>query len=98
MQNGAKLCNPTLCAALPLLDITLTGAAKIQVGGVQMSISGYAGQMLVDCELQDAYKEGVNLNRYIDAPQFPALAAGSTQISWTGGIERLIITPRWWTL
>lgn len=98
VQNGAKLCNPTLCAALPLLDITLTGAAKIQVGGVQMSISGYAGQMLVDCELQDAYKEGVNLNRYIDAPQFPALAAGSTQISWTGGIERLIITPRWWTL
>lgn len=98
VASGGKLYNPTGCAALPLLEITLTGDAKLQIGGIQMSLAGYTGQMLVDCELQDAYKDGANLNRYITAPDFPTLEPGVTQISWTGGISNLKITPRWWTL
>lgn len=98
VQNGAKLYNPTACPALPLLDIMLTGDAKLQIGSVQMAICGYTGRMLVDCDLRDAYKDGANLNRYITAPEFPQLDAGTTQVSWSGGIGSLIIKPRWWTL
>lgn len=98
VASGGKLYNPTSCAALPLLELTLTGDAKLQIGGIQVGLAGYTGPMIVDCELQDAYKDGANLNRYITAPDFPTLEPGITQISWTGGIGSLKITPRWWTL
>lgn len=98
VSSGGKVTNPTNCPALPLLTLTLTGDAKLQVGDIQLSIAGYTGQMLIDCELQDAYKDGSNLNRYLTAPDFPVLGSGDTKISWTGGISSLSITPRWWTL
>lgn len=37
--SGGKLYNPTGCAALPLIRLTLTGDAKLNVGGVQMSVA-----------------------------------------------------------
>ena len=80
------------------MELTLTGDAKLQIGGIQVGLAGYTGPMIVDCELQDAYKDGANLNRYITAPDFPTLEPGITQISWTGGISNLKIIPRWWTL
>lgn len=98
VKSGGKLSNPTACPALPVLVLTLTGSAKLQVGSTQVAIEGYTGQMTIDCNLQDAYTDGKNLNQYITAPDFPILEAGTTQISWTGGISSLSVTPRWWTL
>lgn len=98
VANGGKLKNLTGRPALPLVKLTLTGDAKLQIGTTQIAITGYTGSMVLDCELQDAYKDGENLNQYITAPRFPTLGAGTTQISWTGGISSCAITPRWWTL
>lgn len=97
VKSGETLYNPTQFAALPLLELTLTGDAKLQIGDVPMSIAGYTGKMLIDCELQDAYRDGANLNRYLTASEFPQLAR-ETRVSWTGGISSLLVTPRWWTI
>ena len=83
--SGGKLYNPTGCAALPLIRLTLTGDAKLNVGGVQMSVAGHTGPMWIDCDLQDAYYNNTNLNKYLTAPEFPVLGAGATQVSWSGG-------------
>lgn len=98
VENGAELRNPTGMTAQPVIELTLTGDAKLQAGDVQIAVAGYTGQMVLDCELQDAYKDGANLNRYVTAPEFPVLGAGVTKISWTGGISKCVVTPRWWTL
>lgn len=98
VASGGKLYNPTGCAALPLILLTLTGDAKLNVGGVQMGVAGYTGQMWIDCDLQDAYYNNTNLNKYLTAPEFPVLGAGATQISWSGGISKCEIVPRWWRL
>lgn len=98
VSSGDILRNPTGQAALPLVELVLSGDAKLQIGQVQLSIDGYTGNMVLDCELQDAYKDGTNLNQYVTAPEFPALGPGENQISWTGGVDSCVITPRWWTL
>lgn len=98
VASGGKLYNPTGCAALPLILLTLTGDAKLNVGGVQMSVAGYTGPMWIDCDLQDAYYNNTNLNKYLTAPEFPVLGAGATQISWSGGIAKCEVVPRWWRL
>lgn len=98
VESGDYLYNPTVFPSLPLISLTVTGNAKLQVGDTQMSISGYTGPMYLDCEKMDAYKEATNLNKYVTAPDFPTIDAGATQISWSGGISKCEITPRWWTL
>lgn len=98
VASGGKLYNPTGCAALPLILLTLTGDAKLNVGGVQMSVAGHTGPMRIDCDLQDAYYNNTNLNKYLTAPEFPVLGAGATQVSWSGGIAKCEVVPRWWRL
>lgn len=83
---------------LPLIRLTLTGDAKLNVGGVQMSVAGHTGPMWIDCDLQDAYYNNTNLNKYLTAPEFPVLGAGATQVSWSGGIDKCEVVPRWWRL
>lgn len=98
VASGGKLYNPTGCAALPLIRLTLTADAKLNVGGVQMSVAGYTGPMWIDCDLQDAYYNNTNLNKYLTAPEFPVLGPGATQVSWSGGIAKCEVVPRWWRL
>ena len=68
------------------------------MGGVQMSVAGHTGPMWIDCDLQDAYYNNTNLNKYLTAPEFPVLGAGATQVSWSGGIDKCEVVPRWWRL
>lgn len=58
----------------------------------------HTGPMWIDCDLQDAYYNNTNLNKYLTAPEFPVLGAGATQVSWSGGIDKCEVVPRWWRL
>ena len=99
IANGQALCNPTGFEALPLIEVDLTGeAAALQVGEVTVQFAGYTGLLVLDCDLQDAYEGTSNLNRYVTAAQFPVLPAGKTEISWSGGVSSVRLTPNWWTL
>lgn len=98
IANGQTLYNPTGFEALPLIEVELTGEAALQVGGITVQFAGYTGPLVLDCDLQDAYAGTSNLNRYVTAAQFPVLPAGKTEISWSGGISGVRLTPNWWTL
>lgn len=54
----------------------------------------------IDCDLGEAYKivdgELISLNSYIDlGSDLPVLAPGTNEISYSGDITNLAITPRW---
>jgi phage-related protein len=53
---------------------------------------------ILDCDLQNAYNGNGNRNMYIDAPEFPVLKNGENKISFSGGITKIQIIPRWWEL
>ena len=60
-------------------------------------------QLTLDCELQTAYRQigdsaPENMNSCIYAPSFPVLGKAVTKISWTGGVTKVDIIPRWWTI
>jgi len=88
--------------ALPIIKVYGTGDGTITVGAVTVKLFTLPGDITLDCEMQDAYREsgGVleNMNMHIYAPEFPVLAPGENTISWTGGVERVEIIPRWWTV
>lgn len=99
-SSGGTLRNPTAFSARPLITVFGSGNGTLTVGDVSVGIKGLSGSLILDCEDMDAYSIGpggpINQNSKISAPKFPALAPGANVITWTGGIQSVEITPRWW--
>lgn len=96
-QSGTILHNPGF-PALPLLTVYGSGAGSVTVGGITVQIKALDGSLTLDCDTQNAYKGTQNKNSDISAPVFPTLPPGDSPITWTGGVQRMDILPRWWTL
>lgn len=96
IQNSLTIMNPTGFEAYPLFKVTGTSGV-LTVNGNSITFSSIDDFVMLDCELQDAYKENINKNSTISGT-FPVLKPGSNTISWTGGISSVVMKPRWWTI
>lgn len=96
IQNSLTIMNPTGFEAYPLFKVTGTSGV-LTVNGNSITFSSIDGFVMLDCELQDAYKETTNKNSTVSGT-FPVLKPGSNTISWTGGISSVTMKPRWWTI
>ena len=96
VQNSLTIMNPTGFEAYPLFKVTGTSGV-LTVNGNSITFSSIDNFVMLDCELQDAYKENINKNSTISGT-FPVLKPGSNTIRWTGGISSVTMKPRWWTI
>ena len=96
VQNSLTIMNPTGFEAYPLFKVTGTSGV-LTVNGNSITFSSIDNFVMLDCELQDAYKESINKNSTISGT-FPVLKPGSNTIRWTGGISSVTMKPRWWTI
>lgn len=96
IQNSLTIMNPTGFEAYPLFKVTGTSGV-LTVNGNSITFSSIDNFVMLDCELQDAYKENINKNSTISGT-FPVLKTGSNTISWTGNITSVTMKPRWWTI
>ena len=96
IQNSLTIMNPTGFEAYPLFKVTGTSGV-LTVNGNSITFSSIDDFIMLDCELQDAYKENINKNSTISGT-FPVLKTGSNAISWTGDISSVTMKPRWWTI
>lgn len=96
IQNSLTIMNPTGFEAYPLFKVTGTSGV-LTVNGNSITFSSIDDFVMLDCELQDAYKESINKNSTISGT-FPVLKTGSNTISWTGDISSVTMKPRWWTI
>ena len=96
MTATTTLTNPTARTAKPLITVKGSGAGVLKVGAYTLNLTDCNG-IVLDCDYEDAYRNGVNMNNTVTG-DFPKLPAGSTNITWSGGITGLTVVPRWWTL
>lgn len=101
--DPGQILNPTEFTALPLITVYGNSSGTVAVGNITVTIHSISGSMILDCENQNGYSqpgEGApqNMNNCITAIPFPVLRPGSNQISFTGGITKIEIIPRWWEL
>ncbi len=96
IQNSLTIMNPTGFEAYPLFKVTGTSGV-LTVNGNSITFSSIDDFVMLDCELQDTYKENINKNSTISGT-FPVLKTGSNTISWTGNISSVTMKPRWWTI
>lgn len=96
IQNSLTIMNPTGFEAYPLFKVIGTSGV-LTVNGDSITFSSIDDFVMLDCELQDAYKETTNKNSTVSGT-FPVLKPGSNTISWTGDISSVTMKPRWWTI
>lgn len=91
--------NPTAFASLPIIHVYGSGAGSLAVGQCQLSISDIGDGVTIDSELQDAYQGLTNKNHVLTLQNgFPEMPPGLIGIGFSGGITRLEVIPRWFTL
>lgn len=95
--NEGTITNPTQFDALPLIQITGSGAGELDINGYVVTFSDIDGSVTLDCDIMDAYK-GLTPKNNTMSGEFPILSPGSNGVEWDGGITAVSITPRWWRL
>ncbi len=99
LSKSSVLRNPTGFHSLPQITVHGTGEGALGVGGHTVTISNIDEFIVLDSDIQDAYKRTINRNSDIILSNgFPELIPGENDISWTGGITCVEVVPRWWTL
>lgn len=98
-EKSFNIQNPTNFKSLPIIKVYGTGSGSLAVGQCQISISDIGDGVTIDSELQDAYMGTTNKNSVLTLQNgFPELDIGLTTIGFSGGVSRLEVTPRWFTL
>lgn len=102
LSSPAQVWSDSQYQALPKITVYGSGAGNLYIGNQIVKILNLTDQITIDSELQDAYRQvadgpSENKNRDIYTEGFPILK-GRTEIRWDGGVERVEIIPRWWTL
>lgn len=94
--NG-YITNPTQFKALPLIVVYGSGSGTLTVGDYMVEISEIGTSVTMDCEIMRAYNGNTPRDSTITGP-FPVLVPGRNNIRFDGGVTRVDITPRWWTI
>lgn len=102
-SESGTLDNPTKYEALPEITVYGSAAGTVNIGDMSVEILRITEPIILDSEMQDAYSKpgegaAVNRNNDIKANDFPVIKPGTTNISFSGGIEKIEIKPRWWEL
>ena len=103
ITSGDELTNPTPFDARPL--IAVDGYGTINIGDYSVTIAEpeTAGTLYIDCDIMDSYQiiDGEITPRNgivtLDGNEYPVLT-GTTEISYSGNITGVDITPRWWAV
>lgn len=90
--------NPTLQNAHPW--IRAYGTGKIAVGTGIMTINSADIYTDIDCDIEEIYKETTNCNSNVTmgTAGFPELVPGDNEVSFSDGITKLEIIPRWFVI
>ena len=96
MTSGDKVKNPSPFTAKPILIVTGSGSGTITVNDKTLTLTDCNG-ITIDCELMQAFKNGVSKNGTVSGDFFE-LPEGESEITWTGGITGIKLKPRWFTI
>ena len=96
--SSFTIVNPEKFASLPLLKIYGSSSGTLHINSRSYAFTSIPTNLDVDSELMCCYKGNVLYNDRINFTEFPYLEPGNNSISWTGGITKVTVTPRWRTL
>ena len=98
-RTRADVYNPTYFDARPMIRVY--GSGLFEVEDLVVRVDEHTFPYIdIDCENQNAFCQQYNCNNLveIDGDTFPTLPPGKTTIILWDGIDRIEMTPRWWSI
>lgn len=101
MQSGTAITNSGTVEAAPLIKVEGSGDGTLMIGSSTMLFDDITEAVYVDCDAKMAYTgEGTTASPRVLATQhvtgeWITIAPGKHFVSFTGGITKVTITPRW---
>lgn len=95
VSSNTNLINIGSVKSQPIIEVYGSGDAEIKIGEDSFKLKNISERLFVNSELQEVYSQDFkNLNSIMEG-EFPQLIVGDNNISWTGNITKLLITPNW---
>lgn len=95
INSAGKITNPGTIYSEPIIKVYGSGDISLSIGSQIVQLIGVENYVIMDTTIQDCYDEnGNNLNDKMNS-EFPVLNVGDNNISWTGTVNKLEITPNW---
>jgi phage-related protein len=96
VTSGQSIVNIGSVPSQPWVVIEGSGDISLIIGSNQVDFSSVEGGIIMDCEAMDCYDLAITslINSKMSG-DFPRLAVGPNQISWTGTVTKVTIRPRW---
>lgn len=89
--SGQLLYNGGTVYSEPIVTLTGSGEIELMIGKTITTIKDLGGGSIVlDCENEEAYWNGTDMNGYING-EFPRLETGYNTIAWTGNVSSMTI-------
>jgi len=98
ITSKATINNPTDFDSEPLLRIYGSGAVTLTINNKSYNFTQVSPYLSCDTELMNCSYGSILKNHVINFTEFPVFEPGENNISFTGTVTRIIITPRWRTL
>ena len=86
--------NAATANSKPLIKIYGNGAINITINGYTIYLTNIVDYVTLDTDIMDAYKDDENMNNYM-VGDCQELVVGTNNISWTGSVSKIEITPNW---
>ena len=98
VEQEDVLINPTKFNAKPLIHIEGQGNGTLTIGNAEMTFTGIVDYLNIDCDRLDVYRLPSENRNSVMEGDFPVLISGNNTVDFDGGITKVVITPRYWTI
>lgn len=78
----------------PIITIYGQGDITLTINNLSLILNGIDEKITINSEILNAYKDTLSLNNKMSG-DFPIFSIGNNNISWTGSVTKLEITPNW---
>lgn len=96
-ESGTFVAHQGTIFAEPVLQVSLAGDAEITFGGKLFELADATGTVTVDTPNQECYMDYESRNSCMSG-DYPIIPLSGTYVNWTGGVEKIVITPNWRSL
>lgn len=98
VETGTILTNPTSFNAKPLIHVEGSGSGNITIAGQEITLTGMVDYLNIDCDTMNVYRLASENRNSLMEGEFPVLSAGDNAVEFTGGITKVVITPRYYVI
>lgn len=94
--------NPYLWGSVPIITVHGTGDGSVVVNGEPFVFKNVTGTLVIDSTVEHSYRylngNRINENKKVFTIDYPTFKSGDNTLSFSGGVTKLVIEPRWQTL